>query len=1245
MAKRICLGCMNGYDDRVKVCPFCGYVDGTGPKEAYHIVPGTILQGKYIVGRSIGYGGFGITYIGYDYALARKIAIKEYMPGEFCTRCAGDTKVTVFEGEQEEQFKGGIEKYIDEARRLAKFKGLDGVVTIYDSFKENDTAYIIMEYLEGRTLKEVLQEEGKMDFEKAMEYIVPILDALTEIHKDGLLHRDISPDNIFVTNDGQVKLIDFGAARYATTAHSKSLSLIVKPGYAPQEQYRSRGDQGPWTDVYACAATLYKMITGITPEDSMERGNKDTLKDPRSLGISIAKNKQNAIMNALNLKIEDRTQTPEEFKNELLSETWVQRKKNTMKKMDIGRWPLWVKISAGVGAAAVCTAIILLLTGVISFHFENGRLKFMVGDGKTIVPDVVNYSVEEAQSIAERQKMSLNVDSAEEGDDIVAGIIIHQLARAGSEVEQGDVLFVQVSKGSGFVIMDNYVGREEGETKAALEGNRLPYITERGESEIAPGFVFEQSIEPGVSVEKGSEVRIKVSEGIASYDPGKGTQVPQLVGLSFDDGRKEVRNKHLYIKVIGQEYSYDKPAGQIFEQDIAAGTETKEGEIVGVKISLGIEKHLVPDVRYEYAADAKAALEAEGFTVKIVEEESSTVPEGKVIRQSPEGGTEIELTQDGKLTEITIYVSTGNPEDGEDKPIPNLIGRTEAEAKNILSSLGYRVGKVSYQKGKSKSKDGTVVSQNPGVGKRVAAGTSVDITVYQYVDDTTAGGDDVVDDRVQVPNVTGMKYEEARKKLVEVGLSVQRLSYQTGNDKKRDLEVVDQNVRAGSKVDKGTVVGLTIYKYEDGSNVTPDDQVQVILLIGKTEKEAEDALAQAGLKVGKKYTEKGNDSGKDGTVVDQNPAKSTKVKKGSSVDFTIYKYEERRDDPVVEMVSVPSVINKSQKDAETALVKVGLKTGTITKEIGNDSSKNGLITAQAPTSGEKVHKGTVVNLTVYEYSEPDQPISVPKLVGLSETDAKSALASANLKCGNITRKSDKSSSTGKVLSQSYKSGSSVDKGTTVDLVVCDNTTKTYYSYQDVTSTSKKTTSSSTAPATGYKLVDTKTEKVETGMGEWGEWSESRGSGDEEDKKVQYLVGRYYHESDYEASGSSVYGGYGCTASESHWYDKDYLEPRSQGTKYIGEYGCNITTYWIRDNISFIHSWGSGGPWHEERTLYRYKNKTYNTVTTYYWEKPNYSSWSNWSTTSYTKSSTRRVAKKTIYWDEDINQYKQDDYVQ
>ena len=367
---RLCMGCMQEYDDKFEVCPHCGYAFNTPAKQSYHIPPGSVLEQRYIVGKVLGFGGFGVTYLGWDYLMERKVAIKEYLPSEFATRMPTQQKVTVYSGEKEEQFKEGLAKTLDEARRLAKFEAVPGIVQIYDCFEANGTSYIVMEFLEGMSLKEYLAEHGKMTVEQAIPVILQIAAAMEAVHKAGILHRDIAPDNIYVLNPDepdalQVKLLDFGAARYATTKHSKSLSVIIKPGYAPEEQYRSRGDQGTWTDVYALAATFYKMITGVTPEDAMERSVKDEVKKPSKLGVKIGKPVETALMNAMNVKIQDRTQTMEEFSQELQAAE-VKERKRTKDKNDVGKVPRWVFLVSGGAIVAVAVAAALMLTGSAS---------------------------------------------------------------------------------------------------------------------------------------------------------------------------------------------------------------------------------------------------------------------------------------------------------------------------------------------------------------------------------------------------------------------------------------------------------------------------------------------------------------------------------------------------------------------------------------------------------------------------------------------------------------------------------------------------------------------------------------------------------------------------------------------------------------------------------------------------------------------------------------------------------------
>ncbi|MCD7746704.1 MAG: protein kinase, partial [Lachnospiraceae bacterium] len=316
---RLCMGCMKKLEDDVVKCPYCGYEKGTAVEEAYYLIPETNLHNNYLVGKVLGYGGFGITYIGWDLVLNRVVAIKEYFPSDYATRGYGATRVTIYSGDAREQFQHGLDNFIAEARKLASLNRIQGIVSIYDCFLENDTGYIVMEYLNGETVREMLLRRKRLPYEEAKVIVLHVLDGLEEVHREGLVHRDVAPDNIFLTTDGEVKLLDFGAARYAASERSRTLSVILKPGFAPEEQYRSHGNQGPWTDIYGLGATFYRMITGIRPEESIDRMVEDTLQLPSQLGVDIPEKEEAALMKSLAVRHEDRIQSAEEFKR-LLTE-------------------------------------------------------------------------------------------------------------------------------------------------------------------------------------------------------------------------------------------------------------------------------------------------------------------------------------------------------------------------------------------------------------------------------------------------------------------------------------------------------------------------------------------------------------------------------------------------------------------------------------------------------------------------------------------------------------------------------------------------------------------------------------------------------------------------------------------------------------------------------------------------------------------------------------------------------------
>ena len=314
---KLCVGCMDD-DSGEPVCPKCGAPFDLQPKNALQLKPRTILREQYLIGRALGHGGFGITYLAWDFGLETKLAVKEYMPNGVAGRGSGETKVMAYSDATKQEFEWGLDRFLEEARTLKKFSRHPGIVSVDTIFRENGTAYLVMEHLDGWTFEDFLKKRGgKVGVETALRILLPVIDALVPVHAEGILHRDISPDNIYLTREGKVKLIDFGAARNALGQKSRNLSIILKEGYAPEEQYRASGIQGPWTDVYATAATLYHSITGKIPQPALDRLAEDKLERPSAMGVEIDPAIEAAVMRGLAVKASERLQSMEDFKSAL----------------------------------------------------------------------------------------------------------------------------------------------------------------------------------------------------------------------------------------------------------------------------------------------------------------------------------------------------------------------------------------------------------------------------------------------------------------------------------------------------------------------------------------------------------------------------------------------------------------------------------------------------------------------------------------------------------------------------------------------------------------------------------------------------------------------------------------------------------------------------------------------------------------------------------------------------------------
>ncbi len=341
-------------------CPNCHF-DAASYRAKPHQLPlASILNGKYLVGCVLGEGGFGITYVAWDLVLDMMVAVKEYYPVGFVSRDHSATNAVLpVGGDSEEFFSKGRERFLAEAKKLARFFANPGVVTVKDYFTENGTGYIVMEYIKGCNLGAYLERCGnRMELNALLELLVIPMRSLEEVHAVGIIHRDISPENLMVADNGYVKLIDFGASKILEDPQ-RSTELMLRPGYAPEEMYRTNGKLGPWTDVYELCATVYRAITGVTPPEAPERLRRDELIPPSKLGAVITPAQERALLKGLAVLAKDRYATMQELREALVIEKpiktaqWTHRQAKPTPDLaaQAGDTPLQPKLSASAPQA------------------------------------------------------------------------------------------------------------------------------------------------------------------------------------------------------------------------------------------------------------------------------------------------------------------------------------------------------------------------------------------------------------------------------------------------------------------------------------------------------------------------------------------------------------------------------------------------------------------------------------------------------------------------------------------------------------------------------------------------------------------------------------------------------------------------------------------------------------------------------------------------------------------------------
>ena len=833
---KICFGCFEQYDDSFDICPHCGYAEGTEPELATYMRPGAILNERYVIGRALGHGGFSVTYLAWDALLLHKVAIKEYLPSEYATRRPGESRLTIFSGKEGEYFQFGKEKFLDEAKRLSAFQNEDGIVHVYDCFSANETAYLVMEYLDGITLSEYLKKEtavspqGRIAPEKAISMLTPVMLSLQRVHDSGMIHRDIAPDNIMLLKDGGVRLIDFGAARHAVHDCGKSMTVIIKDGYSPEEQYNSHSVQGPAADVYALSATLYQMITGITPPGAIERGEylqkhkRDMLPPPSKFNKAVTKTQDTAILNGMALHTQDRTQSVAELYEELTAQTPVRRVQETIRKRSSFSWPLWAKITAGVLAAAIAAG------GVLLYLNRKPKTDTAAEDGSYVLsPNVVNMQVVNAVTAAEDASLHLVVEGSDYDAGVEQGRILTQNPDPGTKLAPASDLLATASLGKErpVGVMDDMSSMlkdaaEDHLTRMGLSDVQINWEYVASDDEM-PGTIVSQSVTAGSTLTPSSNVTISVaqpsqtpvtpvpttpSNGSSSSGSSSSVDISELVpsedsyvtvrdyvGQSFDTAKADLRTVSLYGVKCELRYHPSIPSGSIIQQSPEGGEKILKGSGVYFVVSLGPQKQLVPNVLYKEQGEAERLLAQSGFGSAPKAVTSSYVAPGHVAAQTPLGGSEA-----APGTKISLDISS----DSTSQPTQSNVTIDQFKAEldlqvgksfNLANSLQYSGSSASIVW--SSSDPSSVTVDKSGLVEAVAPGAS---TITVVVGGEAASCYVTVHDN-QPLEMTGSVILEVGEKLP--------LNQQLGNIKATSVYWISSDPRVATVTNNGMLTGVS----------------------------------------------------------------------------------------------------------------------------------------------------------------------------------------------------------------------------------------------------------------------------------------------------------------------------------------------------------------------------------------------------------------------------------------------------
>ncbi|MBR6874039.1 MAG: PASTA domain-containing protein [Ruminococcus sp.] len=567
---KLCMGCMNELDES-GVCHYCSYTDDIPHLQSY-LAPRTVLDDRYIVGKMLSYNGEGASYICYDMVRKCKAVVREYMPDTLCDRERGSA-VLIPNPDCLAKYKTYMSEFADMNKVLSRMKNLSHISTPLDIFVENSTTYVILEYVEGVSLKKFLQTNtGYLTWNRVKKLFMPLFTTLSIIHNSGIIHRGISPENIIVTTDGELKLTGFSISSIRTS--NTGLSPEFYSGYTAPEQYTSLAYQGTWTDVYAVAAVLYRILTGCMPLDANTRLTNDTLVPASRINPGIPNYVSNVLSHAMAVKGEERIQTINDFVTQLFDRHYqLEHQKGATQTIPIIRDPASVqRSSSGTRkapsrgrqqqsssvAVAVAVLLIIVLLGIGAFMLYQLLLppdKDSVGSNADSTLNSVYVPDSEADVITSESVITVSSQAEEDENDLGTGAIMPNVVGIRYET-------VEKQLGKHFKIRPEYFYSDE----------------------VEKGIITEQSIPEKTEYdpERKNELVLKVCKGTENV------AVPDYTGKSYTDYSKLLDSYDIKYKKV-EVYSDNVAIGYVVSTDIGVGynVNVKNGEVLTVKVSKG----------------------------------------------------------------------------------------------------------------------------------------------------------------------------------------------------------------------------------------------------------------------------------------------------------------------------------------------------------------------------------------------------------------------------------------------------------------------------------------------------------------------------------------------------------------------------------------------------------------------------------------------------------------------------------